>query len=67
MTLDSAGRIVELAHYGDDLDFLAGVEFRAGIFVPPSMDDFDMTLCAGETLVKDELFYKQIAATTPNR
>lgn len=60
MTLDSAGRIVALVHYGDDLDFLAGVEFHSGVFVPPSMDDFDMTLCGNEPLVKGELFYNQI-------
>ena len=65
MTLDSAGRIVALAHYGDDLDLLAGVEFHSGVFVPPSMDDFDMALCGNEPLVKTDLFYKQIE--TANR
>lgn len=62
MTLDSAGRITALAHYGDDLDFLAGVEFHSGVFVPPSMDDFDMTLCGNEPLVKDEQLLKLISS-----
>ena len=60
MTFDEAGRMVALAHYGDDLDFQAGVEFRSGVFVPPSLDEFDMSLCADEPLLRNALFREEL-------
>lgn len=61
MTFDEAGRIVALAHYGDDLDFMAGVEFCSGVFVPTPLDGFDMALCGDEPLLCNALFYEEVA------
>lgn len=61
MTFDEAGRMVALSHYGDDLDFQAGVEFCSGVFVPAPLDGFDMTLCADEPLLRNALFFDEVA------
>lgn len=34
ITIDSIGRIVDIAHYGSDIDFTPGVEFYSGILCP---------------------------------
>lgn len=61
MTFDETGRMVALSHYGDDLDFLAGVEFCSGVFVPAPLDGFDMTLCGNEPLLRNALFFDEVA------
>lgn len=61
MTFDAAGRMVALAHYGNDLDFQAGVEFHSGVFVPTPLDGFDMALCADEPLLRNALFFEELS------
>ena len=58
MSVDDDDRIVALAHYGDELDWQAGVEFRSGVFVPATPDAFDMALCGNDPLVRNALFYE---------
>lgn len=58
MSVDDDDRIVALAHYGDELDWQAGVEFRSGVFVPANPDGFDMALCGNDPLVRNALFYE---------